>query len=102
MDEPMTSSTASAPALAEIDLVRRQRSLWGDAWRRLIGSSNGRLGLAICLFLIVIAVIIPLAQPYDPRSDRNLRARLLPPSWLMSPEDRDTKKLTSWSYPFGT
>jgi peptide/nickel transport system permease protein len=102
MEDRMTPSATSAPASVTLELRRPQRSLWGDAWRRLITSVNGRVGLAICLFLIAIAVIVPLAQPYDPTADRNLRARLQPPSWQLSAAQRSDKKVTTWTHPFGT
>jgi peptide/nickel transport system permease protein len=100
MEDRMTSS--AAPVSIEFEVRRPQRSLWGDAWRRLIASTNGRLGLAISLVLIAIAVVVPLAQPYDPRADRNLRARLQPPSWLISAPERGEKQLTTLAHPFGT
>jgi peptide/nickel transport system permease protein len=102
MKDHMATSATSAPAPVELNLQRPQRSLWGDAWRRLIASTNGRLGLAICLALIALAIVVPLAQPYDARGDRNLRARLLPPSWMMTPAEREQKKVTTWAHPFGT
>ncbi|HEU4328269.1 MAG TPA: ABC transporter permease [Roseiflexaceae bacterium] len=60
--------------------ARRQRSLWGDAWRRLISSASGRAGLAISSLLVLLAILVPVAWPYDASRDRNLRDRLKPPS----------------------
>jgi peptide/nickel transport system permease protein len=102
MEDHMATSATTAPAPVEFELRRPQRSLWGDAWRRLIASANGRVGLAICLALIATAIVVPLAQPYDPRADRNLRARLQAPSWLMTPAEREQKKVMTWAHPFGT
>jgi peptide/nickel transport system permease protein len=38
------------------------------------------LGLSIVLFLTLMSLLAPVLKPYDSRSDRNLRARLAPPS----------------------
>ena len=72
-------ATATSPAAA-FEPRRAQRSLWGDAWRRLISSATGRIGLAISLFLIALAVLVPIVSPYDPTSDRKLADRLKPPA----------------------
>ena len=81
---------------------RRERSLWGDAWRRLISSSVGRIGLAMSLALVLLAVLVPILSPYNPTRDRNLRARLLEPSMLLDEPVKDRLKLGTWTYPFGT
>src|SRR5438045_3579978 len=52
----MTTSATSPPVSVEFEVRRPQRSLWGDAWRRLIASTNGRLGLTISLVLLAIAI----------------------------------------------
>jgi len=59
---------------------RRQRSLWGDAWGRLLSSSSGRAGLAISSVLILLAILVPVVWPYDATRDRKLADRLKPPS----------------------
>ncbi len=92
------SQTASRKTAPE----RRHRSLWRDAGRRLLGSTTGRIGLAISLFLILLAVLIPVVWPYDPARDRNLRARLQPPSMLMDQATRERLEFTTFSAPFGT
>ena len=72
-------ATATSPAAA-FEPRRAQRSLWGDAWRRLISSATGRIGLAISLFLIALAILMPIVSPYDPTRDRKLAERLRPPT----------------------
>ena len=37
--------------------MRKHRSLWGDAWQRLISSTTGRVGLAIVVILVLGAVL---------------------------------------------
>lgn len=78
-------------AVPSVDLLagapRRSRSLMSDAWRRLLSSWNGRVGLVVIGLIIVIGVFAPIVDPYDPRVDSNLaEARFTP----------------SWEHPFGT
>jgi peptide/nickel transport system permease protein len=78
-------------ALPASDLLtgspRKSRSLFSDAWRRLLSSWNGRVGLVVIAVIIVIGVFAPIVDPYNPRLDSNLaEARFAP----------------SWDHPFGT
>jgi len=41
-------------------------SLAKDAWKRLVRNKLAMLGLAIVIFLILIAIFAPLIAPYDP------------------------------------
>ncbi|MGI8549808.1 MAG: ABC transporter permease [Dehalococcoidia bacterium] len=43
----------------------RQRSLWNDAWRRLVRNHAAVLGLAIVLLLCLVALLAPLLAPYS-------------------------------------
>ncbi len=49
--------------------VREHRSLWGDAWRRLISSNTARLGLFIVAVFILTAVLAHFFWKYDARTD---------------------------------
>ncbi|NJK80246.1 MAG: ABC transporter permease [Chloroflexaceae bacterium] len=97
----MATNTTTPNAAPLSGSTMRRRTLWGDAWRRLIDSTAGRLGLGISLFLIVLAIFVPIVMPYDPGRDRNLRLRLVEPSWAMTAEDRTDDELGLWSLPFG-
>ncbi|MBO2520017.1 MULTISPECIES: ABC transporter permease [Limnochorda] len=59
----------------------KSRSPWAQAWRRFRRSRSGMVGLAMVGFLVVMSLLAPIIAPYDPSTDRNLRARLNPPSW---------------------
>lgn len=56
------------------------RSLWGDAWRRLIASQVAKFGLIIVCILALMAVLPSILIPYDPKTDSDLYNRLKPPS----------------------
>ncbi|WP_110519410.1 ABC transporter permease [Herpetosiphon llansteffanensis] len=95
-------------------LLRKPRSLWSDARRRLLSSTVGLMGMTICAFLFAIAIITPIVQPLDQTLNRDTANKLQPPSWLMSQEERadaakksidKARKDTPWGLferPFGT
>ena len=82
----MTAEAALSRTWSELT-PRRSRGLFIDAWRRLLASWNGRVGLAIVLLVITIGVSAPLVDPYDPRVDSNLV---------------EARRAPSWQHPFGT
>ncbi len=51
------------------------------ALRRFLKSPSGKVGLALTLGLVLLALLIPFLKPYDPATDRNYLSRLNPPSW---------------------
>ncbi|GAC1551954.1 MAG: ABC transporter permease [Herpetosiphon sp.] len=75
----MATITAQQPPIQD-ESKRAVRSLWGDAWRRLLSSVTGRIGLGISLFLLLVALTIPYIHPYDPGIDGDVANRLHPPS----------------------
>lgn len=95
-------ATATTRAAARALDERPHRSLWSDAWRRLIGSTPGRIGLVMCGLLVALAIGVQLVMPFDAtKADRNLRARLQPPTPLMDAATRERLRLDYWSLPFG-
>jgi peptide/nickel transport system permease protein len=61
-------------------LTRPPRSLWGDAWRRLISSPLARLGMGITIFFLLMAIFVPFVFPYDARIDSDLVNQLRAPT----------------------
>ncbi len=47
-------------------IVRRQRSLWQDAWYRLRRNKMAMIGLTVIGIFALIAVVAPALAPYDP------------------------------------
>lgn len=76
----MAEMTARQPDLTLDFTVRRHRSLWGDAWRRLISLNTARLGMVIIGVLLSVAVLAPIVHNYNPKTDSSLKDRLKPPS----------------------
>ncbi len=61
-------------------LTRPPRSLWRDAWHRLIANRLARLGIAIVIFFLLLALVVPFAFPYNAKIDSDLVNQLLEPS----------------------
>lgn len=75
--------------------VREHRSLWGDAWRRLISNNTARLGMLIVAVFVLSAVLSHFFWEYDPRIDLDYSLKLKPPNLVA------TEVITS-RHPFGT
>jgi peptide/nickel transport system permease protein len=83
----MTTNAVVNPALLALAEPRKSRGPLRDAWLRLIAGWNGRVGLFIIVVVMLVGVLAPVVNPYDPRTDSDLaNARLAP----------------SWEHPFGT
>jgi len=54
----------STRAITDISEAEQGRSLWQDAWMRLRRNHLAVLGLAILLFMIIIALLTPWIAPY--------------------------------------
>jgi peptide/nickel transport system permease protein len=70
-------------------LARPPRSLWRDAWHRLLSNRLARVGMVIAAFFLFLAIVIPFAFPYNARIDSDLVNQLLEPSpqrWLGTDE----------------
>lgn len=62
----------------------RPRSLWRDAWTRLVKNKAALFGGCVVLLLVLTGLTAPWIAPHDPIK-QNLRDNLLPPSpthWL--------------------
>lgn len=61
--------------------VRQQRSLWGDAWRRLRRNKLAVVGLIIVVTFSLIAIFAPLIAPYGQAEVVDFRLARHSPSW---------------------
>lgn len=75
--------------------VREHRSLWLDAWRRLIASRTARLGMVVVGSFILWATISHFFWQYDPKIDLDYSLKLKPPNLIA------TEEIIS-IHPFGT
>jgi oligopeptide transport system permease protein len=69
--------------LAEGDdvFVRKQASLWADAWRRLIRNRLAVIGLFVVTVFLIVALFAPLIAPYDDAEVVDPRLVRVHPSW---------------------
>ncbi len=93
----MTEIVAKKPQDIKVaDLAMREhRSLWGDAWRRLISSNTARIGFAIVLVFLLTTTLAHYFWEYDPKTDLDYTLRLKAPTLFPSEE-------VSSIHPFGT
>ena len=66
--------------------VREHRSLWLDAWRRLIANRTAMIGFIVVLVFILSATFAHFFWEYEPRSDLDYGAKLLPPNLTVTEE----------------
>ena len=66
--------------------VREHRSLWVDAWRRLISSRTAQLGMAIVAIFVLSAVYAHYFWDYDPKTDLDYSLKLKPPTLIPNEE----------------
>jgi ABC-type dipeptide/oligopeptide/nickel transport system permease subunit len=66
--------------------VREHRSLWTDAWRRLISSKTARLGMFIVALFVLSATLSHYFWEYEPKKDLDYSLKLKPPTLTVNEE----------------
>ncbi|MEA4959859.1 MAG: hypothetical protein VB029_09145, partial [Anaerolineaceae bacterium] len=75
----MTENTPVMEPLADY-AVREHRSLWLDAWRRLISNRTAMFGLVVVTIFVLSAVGAQFFWKYNAKTDLNYSAKLLAPN----------------------
>lgn len=78
---PVAAPTLGALGSQGEVTVRRQRSLWGDAWRRLVRNKLAVVGLVIVVSFVLLAALAPLLAPYGQSEVVDPRLTTYGPSW---------------------
>lgn len=93
----MTEIAAKQPKeIKVVDLsMREHRSLWGDAWRRLISSNTARIGLFIISIFILTTTLAHFFWDYNPKTDLDYTLKLKAPNLVATEEIESI-------HPFGT
>lgn len=78
---PEVARRLSSVAVGGELVARRQRSLWGDAWRRLLKNKMAVVGLVVVTVFMVIAAFAPAIAPYSQSEVVDHRLARYPPSW---------------------
>jgi len=66
--------------------VREHRSLWGDAWRRLLANRTAMIGLIVVVIFMLSATAAHFFWEYEPKLDLDYGATLLPPQLIATEE----------------
>lgn len=75
----MAESASTEIPAAQI-AMREHRSLWYDAWRRLISNNTARLGMAIVALFVLSSTLAHFFWEYDPRMDSDYSLTLKAPN----------------------
>ncbi|MEZ4734411.1 MAG: ABC transporter permease [Caldilineaceae bacterium] len=88
MKQTISLKAQSAPANETLTLAPKQRSLWGDALRRLLRNRLSVVGLTITLMLIFVAIFGPTLAPYSYTEQDLLHVAQMPSTahWLGTDE----------------
>jgi oligopeptide transport system permease protein len=93
-----TASTVTLTVLEQQNLSRPSRSLWRDAWRRLLRNRAAVLGVLVILFFMIVALFAPLIAPHNPLQI-NSGKDYLPPAWQKT---SPTGQAGDPAFPLGT
>jgi ABC-type dipeptide/oligopeptide/nickel transport system permease subunit len=66
--------------------MREHRSLWYDAWRRLISSNTARFGMVIVAVFVFSSIFAHYFWEYDPKTDLEYSLKLKAPNLVPSEE----------------
>ncbi|HAF48819.1 MAG TPA: hypothetical protein DCL08_06210 [Anaerolineaceae bacterium] len=66
--------------------VREHRSLWIDAWRRLVANRTAMVGLIVVVLFLLSATFAHFFWDYEPKIDLDYGAKLLPPQLIATEE----------------
>ncbi len=105
----MVTANTTAPLAAEplgqhserdLTSMRKSRSLWSNALRRLRQNKMAMAGLLFLGFLVLVAIFAPLIAPHNPiKTDVAAAGTYRKAAWLSDPNPLRTG---SWDYPLGT
>jgi ABC-type dipeptide/oligopeptide/nickel transport system permease subunit len=80
--DPSAARLAPSITLGGQLVARKQRSLWGDAWRRLIRNKLAVIGLIIVVVFTTLAILAPVLAPYSQEEVVDYRLAREGPSWV--------------------
>lgn len=75
------ASTPTIAPMAEPLRTVAHRTFFQSAMIRLWRSPNGRAGVVLVTIILLISIVTPLVDPYNPALDSNLPLSRKPPSW---------------------
>src|SRR5436190_14783354 len=92
-------AVSAPPSVQNTFALRKPRSLWDDAWRRLTKNRGSIVGMVVVGLFILIAIFAPLISPHPPQlsyAGQTYRQ----PMWVNLP--KDPAHTGTPEFPFGT
>jgi oligopeptide transport system permease protein len=83
-----TSAQTVSGGAMDLNALRKERSLWSDAWTRLKRNRASMVGLALIGIFVLVAIFAPLIAPFSPvvqTSNNSLRQ----PVWVQTGNPRN-------------
>ena len=93
-----TSAQTVSGGTLDLNTARKERSLWGDAWRRLSRNRAALAGIVVIIFFSLVAIFAPFIAPHNPvQQTSNNSLRL--PAWV---HNKDPNRTGNPEYLLGT
>src|SRR5262245_38490699 len=92
-----SARTVSSGAL-DLNTMRKERSLWGDAWRRLSRNRAALVSIVVIVFFALVAIFAPVIAPHNPVAQTSNNSLRLP-AWV---QDRNPTRTGNSEYLLGT
>lgn len=97
---PPSAGSLSEQAESRLTGMRKSRSLWSNALRRLRKNKMAMAGLIFLALLLLIAIFAPLIAPHNPiQTDVAKAGTYRKAAWLSDP---NPLRAGDWNYPLGT
>jgi oligopeptide transport system permease protein len=97
---PLSASPLGEHSERDLTSMRKSRSLWSNALRRLRQNKMAMAGLFFLGFLVLVAIFAPFIAPHNPiQTDVAAAGTYRKVAWLSDPNPLRTG---SWDYPLGT
>jgi len=94
---PTTGQTQAR--IADLTMMTvKPRSLWQDAWARLVRNKAAVIGMIVIVVVTVVALLASVIAPHNPL-ELNAGKGFLPPAWM---ETGPNGKASDPSFPLGT
>ena len=71
----------------DLNTMRKERSLWSDAWRRLKRNRASMAGLVVIFVFLLVAIFAPLLAPFSP-VQQSANNSLRQPAWVQLGDPR--------------
>jgi oligopeptide transport system permease protein len=93
-----TSARTVSTSALDLNALRKERSLWIDAWHRLSRNRAAVAGIVVIIFFTIVAIFAPLIAPHSPIAQTaNNSLRL--PAWV---QDKNPARTGNPEYLLGT